>query len=49
MSISFVDTYTSAGDCAPIIITRTFTAVDDKGNTSTCTQTITLNRRTTWT
>ena len=44
VSISFVDTYTSAGDCAPIIITRTFTAVDDKGNTSTCTQTITLNR-----
>ncbi|MCB9053545.1 MAG: T9SS type A sorting domain-containing protein [Lewinellaceae bacterium] len=44
VTVTFVDTYTSAGDCAPIIIRRTFRAVDDKGNASTCTQTITLNR-----
>ena len=44
VNVSFVDTYTSAGDCTPIIITRTFSATDDKGNTATCGQTITLNR-----
>ena len=44
VAISFVDTYTAGGDCAPIIITRTFTARDDKNNASTCTQQITLNR-----
>ena len=44
VAISFVDTYSAGGDCAPIIITRTFRAVDDKGNVSTCTQAITLNR-----
>ena len=44
VDVSFVDTYSTGGDCAPIIITRRFTAVDDKGNSSTCTQTITLNR-----
>ncbi|MCO6492278.1 MAG: HYR domain-containing protein, partial [Phaeodactylibacter sp.] len=44
VEVTFVDTYANAGDCAPIIITRTFTAVDDKGNTRTCTQLITLNR-----
>ncbi|MCB0075366.1 MAG: hypothetical protein KDE20_28110, partial [Caldilineaceae bacterium] len=44
VAVTFTDTYTSAGDCAPIIITRRFRAVDDKGNATTCTQVITLNR-----
>ncbi|MCB9293579.1 MAG: hypothetical protein H6559_10730 [Lewinellaceae bacterium] len=44
VSVSFVDTYSAAGDCAPIVITRRFTATDDKGNTTSCTQLITLNR-----
>ena len=44
VDVSFVDTYATSGDCTPIVITRTFTAVDDKGNSSTCEQTITLNR-----
>ncbi|MCB0593661.1 MAG: T9SS type A sorting domain-containing protein [Phaeodactylibacter sp.] len=44
VAVTFVDTYTSAGDCAPIIIRRTFRAVDDVGRVATCTQTITLNR-----
>ncbi|MCO6480387.1 MAG: hypothetical protein J5I94_27345, partial [Phaeodactylibacter sp.] len=44
VAITFVDTYTSAGDCAPIVIHRTFRAVDDSGNVSTCTQNITLKR-----
>ncbi|MCB0596913.1 MAG: hypothetical protein KDD28_22705, partial [Phaeodactylibacter sp.] len=44
VNVAFVDTYTSAGDCAPIVITRTFTVTDSKGNATTCTQTITLNR-----
>ena len=44
VDVSFVDTYTTSGDCTPIVITRTFTAVDDKGNSSTCEQTITLNQ-----
>ena len=43
VDVSFVDTYSANGDCVPIVITRTFTAVDDKGNTSTCTQEITLS------
>ncbi|MCO6487937.1 MAG: hypothetical protein J5I98_05940, partial [Phaeodactylibacter sp.] len=46
VSVSFVDTYSSAGDCAPIVITRRFTATDDKGNSTSCTQLITLNRPT---
>ncbi|MCB0565215.1 MAG: hypothetical protein KDD01_12640, partial [Phaeodactylibacter sp.] len=44
VDVSFVDTYSTSGDCTPIVITRTFTATDDKGNVSTCTQAITLNR-----
>ncbi|MCB0580453.1 MAG: hypothetical protein KDD10_14230, partial [Phaeodactylibacter sp.] len=44
VQVTFTDTYSSAGDCAPIIITRTFRAIDDVGKVSTCQQVITLNR-----
>ena len=43
VDVTFEDTYQQFGDCGDIVITRTFTAVDDKGNTSFCTQTITLS------
>ena len=42
VDVTFEDTYQQFGDCGDIVITRTFTAADDKGNTSFCTQTITL-------
>ena len=42
VDVTFEDTYQQFGDCGDIVITRTFTAVDDKGNTSYCTQVITL-------
>ena len=42
--VTFVDTYTQNGDCGDIVITRIFTATDDKGNSSTCTQIITLSK-----
>ena len=43
VEVTFEDTYEQFGDCGDIVITRTFTAVDDKGNSSTCTQVITLS------
>ena len=43
VDVTFEDTYQQFGDCGDIVITRTFTAVDDKGNSSFCTQTITLS------
>ena len=42
VEVTFEDSYEQFGDCGDIVITRTFTAVDDKGNSSTCTQVITL-------
>jgi uncharacterized repeat protein (TIGR01451 family) len=42
--VTFEDTYTQNGDCGDIVITRVFTATDDKGNSSTCTQIITLSK-----
>ena len=43
VTVTFEDTYAQNGDCGDIVITRTFTAVDDKGNSSSCTQVITLS------
>ncbi|MCG8330355.1 MAG: GEVED domain-containing protein, partial [Chitinophagales bacterium] len=43
VAVTFEDTYEQFGDCGDIVITRTFTAVDDKGNSSSCTQVITLS------
>jgi hypothetical protein len=40
--VTFEDTYVTNGDCGDIVITRTFTATDEKGNSSSCVQTITL-------
>ncbi len=42
MSITFSDSPPPAGDCANDGITRTWTATDNCGNTSTCTQVITV-------
>ena len=43
VTVTFEDTYAQNGDCGDIVITRTFTTVDDKGNSSSCTQVITLS------
>ena len=43
VEVTFEDSYEQFGDCGDIVITRTFTAVDDKGNSSSCTQVITLS------
>jgi hypothetical protein len=42
--VTFVDTYTQNGDCDDIVIKRTFTATDEKGNSSSCMQFITLSK-----
>ena len=42
--VTFVDTYTQNGDCGDIVIKRTFTATDEKGNSSSCMQFITLTK-----
>ena len=45
VALSFEDTYSHiGGDCGVTVITRTFTATDAAGNSSTAVQTITLQR-----
>ena len=43
VDVTFEDNYAQNGDCGDIVITRTFTVVDNKGNTSYCNQLITLS------
>jgi hypothetical protein len=40
VEVTFEDTYVQNGDCGDIVITRTFTATDEKGNSSSCVQTL---------
>ncbi|MCB9290107.1 MAG: T9SS type A sorting domain-containing protein [Lewinellaceae bacterium] len=43
-AMSFSDVLTEEGDCGALYITRTFTAVDEQGNTGTCEQRIDFHR-----
>ena len=45
VDITATDSFTAAGDCGDVVITRTFNAVDDKGNEAeSCTQEITIQQ-----
>ncbi len=46
IEVCITETVSSAGDCAPTVIARTFTATDDNGNTVSCTQEISVRQPT---
>ncbi|MCB9276650.1 MAG: T9SS type A sorting domain-containing protein [Lewinellaceae bacterium] len=43
-TVTFTDTYVTPGDCAPTTLTRKFKATDSKGNSSVCSQIITIRK-----
>jgi hypothetical protein len=46
VDITATDSFTSSGDCGDVVITRTFTAIDDQGLTDECQQQITIRKPT---
>lgn len=46
VTVSFEDVLEQAGDCSDAILTRTFTATDEAGNSAVCAQQITFRRPT---
>jgi hypothetical protein len=45
-TVTFTDQVSAGGDCSPTTLTRRFTATDSKGNSSVCTQIITVRKLT---